>query len=60
MHIPLFLQIYMGVLTQKCIKRFPVDLAEKILYHNNGSLNVNSAAEFDRIWAAHNLNQSNW
>ena len=27
------LQIYMGVLTQKCIRHFPEELAEKILYN---------------------------
>lgn len=40
------LQIYMGVLTQKCIKKFPLD-------GSWGNLT-------DENWKAHNSNQSNW
>ena len=46
------LQIYMGVLTQKCIKNFPEGLVAKYA----GS----PAAEFDKAWAAFNMNTSNW
>ena len=45
------LQIYMGVLTQKCIKNFPEELMAKY---------VNRTAEFDKAWAAFNMNASNW
>lgn len=47
------LQIYMGVLTQKCIRDFPEDLAAKYL-------NSSNPAEFHKAWEAFNLNQSNW
>ena len=47
------LQIYMGVLTQKCIKHFPEELVAKYANHS-------SAAEFDKAWAAFNMNASNW
>lgn len=40
------LQIYMGVLTQKCIKRFPLD-------GSWGNLT-------DENWFLHNSNSSNW
>ena len=46
------LQIYMGVLTQKCIKNFPEELVAKYA----GS----PAAEFDKAWATFNMNTSNW
>ena len=47
------LQIYMGVLTQKCIRNFPPEEAEKVLY-------TNTTAEYHRRWAAFNTNSSNW
>ncbi|XP_055537079.1 sodium channel protein para isoform X40 [Wyeomyia smithii] len=40
------LQIYMGVLTQKCIKEFPMDGSWGNLSHEN--------------WERHNSNESNW
>lgn len=40
------LQIYMGVLTQKCIKKFPLD-------GSWGNLT-------DENWKLHNENKSNW
>ena len=46
------LQIYMGVLTQKCIRNFPEDQLAK--YANA------TAAEWDKTWAAYNMNTSNW
>ena len=47
------LQIYMGVLTQKCIKNFPGDLAKRYLEAPNHN-------EFHKQWKDFNLNQSNW
>ena len=46
------LQIYMGVLTQKCIKNYPEDLALECLNDPNCS--------YDEKWAAFNNNESNW
>ena len=63
------LQIYMGVLTQKCIKNFPAEEAERILHggHGNGgdgggglAANASSLATFHKAWAKFNLNSSNW
>lgn len=45
------LQIYMGVLTQKCIRNFPAELSAKYL---------NTSREFHKAWHAFNLNKSNW
>ena len=47
------LQIYMGVLTQKCIRNFPEELAVKYL-------NSSRPADFHKAWKDFNLNQSNW
>ena len=47
------LQIYMGVLTQKCIKHFPEELAKR--YQNATNLD-----EFHLHWKKFNLNESNW
>ena len=49
------LQIYMGVLTQKCIRNFPEDLAAKYLNSSDPNLK-----EFHRAWSAFGLNSSNW
>ena len=49
------LQIYMGVLTQKCIRNFPEDLAAKYLNGSDPNLK-----EFHRAWSAFGLNSSNW
>ena len=66
------LQIYMGVLTQKCIKNFPAEEAERILHGgghglgggNGGDVglaaNASSLATFHNAWAKFNLNSSNW
>ena len=57
-------QIYMGVLTQKCIKNFPAEEAERILRGGggDGSLASNSSSldTFHKAWAKFNLNSSNW
>lgn len=60
-----FEQIYMGVLTQKCIKNFPAEEAEQILHDGgDGSLDVNSSSlaldTFHKAWAKFNRNSSNW
>ena len=47
------LQIYMGVLTQKCIKNFPEEYAKR--YQNATNLD-----EFHEHWKKFNLNESNW
>eukprot|EP00094_Tigriopus_californicus_P006087 TCALIF_05863-PA protein Name:"Similar to para Sodium channel protein para (Drosophila melanogaster)" AED:0.15 eAED:0.18 QI:29/0.48/0.42/0.88/0.68/0.76/26/1108/2230 len=49
------LQIYMGVLTQKCIQNFPEELIEKYLYQSNTSMD-----QFHEAWAQFNENSSNW
>ena len=70
------LQIYMGVLTQKCIKIFPEEKARLILYPedqiNNsstdsllGSLDLpipsaESLASLHKAWHSHHSNASNW
>ena len=65
------LQIYMGVLTQKCIKNFPAEEAERILHGGHGlgggnggdvglAANASSLATFHKAWAKFNLNSSNW
>ena len=48
------LQIYMGVLTQKCIRNFPEELAKR---YNFSAPNLD---EFHKHWREFNLNQSNW
>ena len=64
------LQIYMGVLTQKCIKNFPAEEAERILHGGHGlgggnggdvglAANASSLATFHKAWAKFNLNSSN-
>lgn len=53
------LQIYMGILTQKCIKDFPGELAEQILYGTNRTP-AHAKADFDRAWENFNNNESNW
>ena len=52
----------MGVLTQKCIKNFPVEEAERILNGGDGSLesNASTMATFHKAWERFNLNKSNW
>ena len=50
------LQIYMGVLTQKCIKNFPPDLADNLLA-GNATLKM---ARFHRTWHDFHMNSSNW
>ena len=45
----------MGVLTQKCIRNFPEDLAAKYLNSSDPNLK-----EFHRAWSAFGLNSSNW
>ena len=47
------LQIYMGVLTQKCIKNFPEELSKR--YENATNLD-----EFHLHYKKFNLNESNW
>jgi hypothetical protein len=48
------LQIYMGVLTQKCIRHFPDDRAAQLLGPNG------SEFAFHRAWHEFALNSSNW
>ena len=43
----------MGVLTQKCIRNFPSELAEQIIYSNQSHT-------FHKAWARFNMNESNW
>ena len=66
------LQIYMGVLTQKCIKIFPEERArlllqpEKINFTDSDtsdhiqSPSVESLAKFHREWYSHHENKTNW
>ena len=49
------LQIYMGVLTQKCIRNFPEDLAAKYLNSSDPNLK-----EFHRAWSAFGLKSINF
>ena len=51
------LQIYMGVLTQKCIRNFPDEMWAK--YLNGNKLN-HPESEFHRAWEQFNLNTTNW
>ena len=48
------LQIYMGVLTQKCIREFPENRREQLLGPNG------SEVLFHKAWHEHCLNSSNW
>ena len=52
----------MGVQTQKCIKNFPIEEAERILSGGDGSLesNASTMAAFHKAWERFNLNKSNW
>ena len=53
----------MGVLTQKCIRNFPAEEAERILRGGEDvSLadNTSSLDTFHKAWAKFNLNSSNW
>ena len=53
------LQIYMGVLTQKCIRNFPEELWDKYLNRSNGNQLINPV-KFHRAWEQFNLNTTNW
>ena len=68
------LQIYMGVLTQKCIRTFPEEKGHLLLYSDQINITTNSSsnslsfetpspealAKYHRAWYSHYNNESNW
>ena len=54
------LQIYMGVLTQKCIKNFPTKLADELIGPSIHNISDADMARFHRAWYQFNMNSSNW
>ena len=52
------LQIYMGVLTQKCIRNFPDELWAKHL--NETTKQLINPVKFHQEWEQFNLNTTNW
>ena len=43
------LQIYMGVLTQKCIRNFPAERAEEILFGNSSDSLLTPEKQFHKV-----------